>query len=128
MTNDDRDDPHDPNGVRAWMIKKVNEGVTVDEFIKTFNCNSRATARLYMYKIRKGLISMAPLNREPRIGRRGRALIMFADGRSLDEVIAATGLKRATARQYHWEQRRMAAHEAFNSKSNEPEPRDPLCE
>lgn len=119
MTNDDM-------SLRACMIRAVDDGVSIDDFIKTFHLNSRATARLYMYKIRKGIISMAPLNREPRKGRRGNAIDMFANGKSLDEVIAATGLKRATARQYHWEQRRMAAHQAFYSEAEMA--RDPLCE
>lgn len=115
----------DDLSLRAYMIKAVNDGLSEDEFLEMFHLNSRATARLYMYKIRKGIITLAPPNpRRPRHGRRGRAFELYAEGKDILDVMAATGLKRATASVYRWEFGRMQAHQAELDKLV----RDPLCE
>lgn len=104
---------------RRNMIEAVANGITSTDFADTF-CVEHSTARLYIYKIKKGIIRNAsPGPRKPRIGRRGIAMQMFEAGRTVDEVIAATGLKRKTAHTYAYEQRCIAAHQAA---------RDPLCD
>lgn len=103
---------------RLDMIVRAREGMPEDDFADMF-CMNRASARLFIYKVKQGIIrEKAGGPRKPRQGRRGKAIELFAQGKSLEEVIKATGLKRATAMAYRWEQGRMAQHQLqlFNSQ------------
>ena len=109
-------------GRRRDMIAKARAGMSEEEFAALF-VMSRTTARLFIYKVKKGIIRETVGPRRPRQGRRGRAIAMYAEGKTVDDVIAATGLKRATALSYRWEHDRMKQHYEAQFES-----RDPLCD
>ena len=59
-----------------------------------------------------------------RRNRRQQALTMFLDGKTLDDVILAIGLKRSTASCYLYEARQIAEHEPHRVTAK----RDPMLD
>lgn len=104
-------------GRRRDMITRARAGMPEDDFANLF-CVGRATARLFIYKVKKGIIRETNAPHRPRQGRRGKAIAMYAAGKTIDQVVEATGLKRGTALSYRWEHDQMQTAPA----------RDPLCD